>query len=93
MPRPRPADRRFYQKRFFVIGQSELNPDAFSGNEGNECTQSHATLADIYAVAANLLRAVPQDEDGNGDRTAEVASPFSQDQSVSRFERVADRLG
>ena len=68
-----------------MIGHRELNPDAFSGNERNERTESHAPFADIYAVAANFLHAFPQDGDRNRDRTAEIAPPFSQDQSVSRL--------
>src|ERR1022692_2092948 len=92
MARFRPADRRFCHHWCFVIRQSELDADAFAGKERNLRAQSHTPSADIYAVAPNFLYALAPDDDWNGDRVTEVASPFSQDEPVCRLESFVDRL-
>ena len=75
-----------------MIWQSELNADALSGKERNLRAQGHSPFTDIKAETANFLHALAPDDDRNGDRVTEIASPFSQDKPICRLEGFVDQL-
>ena len=73
-----------------MIRYAELNLYRFSGVERNRCTHGHSPFADVHALAANFGHVSSHDGDWARDGTPKVAPPFSQYQSVSRLESVAN---